>query len=103
MKYIFSWRTLSKWELEGRQNFPLEVEASIHIDAAEVGFWETLNKKDLRKYVEGPIKSRVIWDWNDRAQSIITVRELKEIRMMIMGNIGRFLAEEGRREILFKV
>jgi hypothetical protein len=65
----------------------------MHTDAADVGFGGTLdvagNPGD-----PGQWQDQEIWEWKDRAEWI-SVRELKAIRMVLMGTLGERVKKEG--------
>jgi hypothetical protein len=65
----------------------------VHTDAADVGFGGTLdvagNPGD-----PGQWQYQEIWEWKDRAECI-SVRELKAIRMVLMGTLGERVKREG--------
>ena len=96
------WRELSKTELAGRPMTPPRPTASIHTDAADVGYGGTLNVEDLSAGVPGKWKAQGIWSWKDRAQSI-SYRELKAIRMLLTGSLGKQLLHQHHRDLLLHV
>jgi hypothetical protein len=65
----------------------------MHTDAADVGFGGTLdvvgNPGD-----PGQWQDQGIWEWKERAECIL-VRELKAIRMVLMGKLGERVKKEG--------
>jgi hypothetical protein len=66
----------------------------MHTDAADVGFGGKLdvagNPGD-----RGQWQDQGIWEWKDRAECI-SVRELKVIRMVLMGTLGERVKKDGR-------
>jgi hypothetical protein len=87
------WRKLASTETDGRPVRPLPTNGIMHIDAANVGFGGTLevegNPGDPEQWQE-----QGIWEWKDREECIL-VRELKEIRMLLMGTLGERVNKEG--------
>lgn len=74
-------------ETNGRAIVPTEPNATMHTDSADVGYGSTLNMKDLRAGVCSMWCDQRMCNWKDRASSI-TSRELKEIRVLLMGGLG---------------
>lgn len=96
------WKKLSNQELAGRPMVPPSPSAAIHTDAADVGYGGTLNTTDLRPGVDGQWHAQGIWSWKDRAQSI-TLRELKAVRLMLTGSLGKRIVAEQHRDLLLHV
>jgi hypothetical protein len=80
------WRKLASTETDRRAIRTLPTNEIIHTDAATVGFGWTLdvvgNPGD-----PGQWHDQKIWEWKDKAECI-SVRELKAIRMVLIGRHG---------------
>lgn len=66
------------------------------------GVWGTLNVENLSPGVDGPWRAQGIWSWKDRAESI-SYRELKAIRMLLSGPLGKQLVASGKRSLLLHI
>jgi hypothetical protein len=88
-----AWKQLAKEIGDGRPIRPLATDRIMPTDAADVGYGGTL---DFNGSPGDPGKwsDRGIWTWQDRAEGI-SVRELKAIRMLLMGNLGERVQREG--------
>jgi hypothetical protein len=79
------WRKLASTETYGRPIRAPSTKGIMHTDAADVGFGGTLdvegNPGDPEQW-----QDQGIWEWKDRAE-YISVRELKAIRMVLMGTL----------------
>jgi hypothetical protein len=64
----------------------------MRIDAADVGFGETLEFEGSPGD-PGQWQKQGIWEWKDR-EECISVRELKAIRMGLMGTLGERVKKE---------
>jgi hypothetical protein len=84
---------LASNETDGHPIRPLPTNGIMHTDAADVGFGRTLdvagNPGD-----PGQWQDQGIWKWKDR-EECISVRELKAIRMVLMGTLGERVKKEG--------
>jgi hypothetical protein len=78
---------------EGRPIRPLSTNGIMHTDAADVGFRGTLALTG-GPGDPGTWQDQGIWQWEDRAECI-SVRELKAIRMFLMGQLGERVKTEG--------
>lgn len=96
------WRRLSATELGGRPMTPMTVDAAMHTDAADMGYGGTLNASDHRPGVQGEAHTQGVWSWKDRARTI-TLRELKAIRLLLMGPLGREIAQSEHKNLLLHV
>lgn len=76
--------------------------ASIHTDAADVGYGGTRKVDTLLPGVNGQWKAQGIWSWQDRANSI-TYRELKHIRVLLSGYLETKAVERMRIRLLLNV
>jgi hypothetical protein len=87
------WRKLSSTETNGRPIRPLPINGIRHTDAANVAFDGTLDVSG-NPGDPGQWQDQGIWEWKDRAECI-SVRELKAIRMVLMGTVGERVKKEG--------
>lgn len=94
-------RKLSIQELSRRPMVTVS-SASVHADAAEVGYGSTLNTEDLQAGVDGFRRSQGIWDCLDRAMSI-TYRALKAVRLLLSGFLRQKAQEQGHELMLLHV
>lgn len=99
---LAKWKHLSGQELKGRPMVPPAPTAAIHTDAADVGYGGTLNFSDLSAGTPGQWVEQGVWNWRDRAESI-SYRELKAIRMVLSGSLGRQVLAHGRRNLLLHI
>jgi hypothetical protein len=65
----------------------------MHTDAADMGFGGTLDIAESPGD-PGQWQDQGIWEWKDRAECI-SVRELKAIRMVLMGTLREGVKKEG--------
>jgi hypothetical protein len=65
----------------------------MHTDAADMGFGATLDMAG-NPWDPGQWQDQGIWDWKDRAECI-SVRELKAIRVVLMGTLRERVKKEG--------
>jgi hypothetical protein len=79
------WSKLAITETDERPIRPLPTNGIMHTDTEDVGFGGTLdverNPGDPRQW-----QDQRIWEWKDKAECI-AVRELKAIRMVLMGTL----------------
>lgn len=99
---LLKWQTLTREELAGRPMVPRKPTTAIHSDAADVGWGGTLNSQDLRPGVSGQWQAQGIWSWQDRVESI-SYRELKAIRLLLTGSLGKRVVQEGHKNVLLHV
>lgn len=95
------WQQLSKQELQGRNMTPFYPTATMHTAAADLSYGETLSS-DPTPGRPGELESQRVWNWKDRSQSI-TLRELKAIRLLLMGNLGQELEKRQWKKVLLRV
>ena len=93
------WRQLSGEKSTGRPILPPPVQASVHTDAADMGYGGTLNHQDHRPGVAGLWCDQGVWSWQDRAAPI-TYRELKTVRLILQGMIGKQVEGLGLNSLL---
>lgn len=77
-------------------------QASLHSDAADMGYGGTLNTEDTTAGAAGMWVEQGVWKAQERAGHI-TLRELKEIRKLLMGNLGQKVRDGGVKELLIHV
>lgn len=58
--------------------------------------------KDLRPGVSRLWRSKGVWNCNERVESM-RYRELKEIRLLLMGSIGKEAVSRGHKDLLMHV
>jgi hypothetical protein len=87
------WRKLASTETDGRPIRTLPTNGIMHTDAADVGFGGTLDVEG-NPGDPGQWQDQGIWGWMDRAECI-SVRELKAIRMVLMGILGERVKKKG--------
>jgi hypothetical protein len=92
------WKRVTRKEREGRQIRPTSPEMSPHTDAASFGFGGTLGQIG-QTGDRGLWESQGIWGWEDRAAHI-TYRELKAVRLLLMGNLGQRVKDAGAPKLL---
>jgi len=102
LRDLKKWKDLSKQELQGRPIFPSTPTAAMHTDAADVGYGGTLNAEDLSPGVDGNWRAQGILNWRDRAESI-SYRELKAIRLLLQGSLGKNVLDQGHKDLLLHV
>lgn len=102
MRDLVKWKSLAGADLDGRCLHPRTPGASIHSDAADMGYGGTLNFVDMEAGVDGEFHDQGVWSWKDRAESI-TYRELKAIRLLLMGRLGNRLALSREQNLLLHV
>jgi hypothetical protein len=87
-----TWRKLASNEKDERPMRPLPTNGIMHTDAADMGFGGTL---DIAGKIGDPgqWQDQEIWEWKYRAECI-SVRELKAIRMVLMGILGKLVQKE---------
>jgi hypothetical protein len=78
---------------EGRPIRRIATNGIMHTDAADVGFGGTLALND-NPGDPGTWQDQRIWQWSDRAECI-SVRELKAIPMLLVGQLGERVKGEG--------
>jgi Reverse transcriptase (RNA-dependent DNA polymerase) len=88
-----TWRKLASTETDGRPIRPLPTNGIMRTDAADMGFGGTLGIAGSPGD-PGQWQDQGIWEWKDRAECI-SVRELKIIRMVLMGTLGERVKKEG--------
>jgi hypothetical protein len=95
------YRKLASTETDGRPIIPLPTNGIMHTDAADVGFGGTL---DVAANPGDPVQCQEqgIWEWKDRSV-LISVRELKAIRMVLMVKLRERVKTEGRSLLRFCV
>lgn len=74
----------------------------MHTDVADVGYGGTLNVKDLGDGIGGFWSYKGVWNWKYRASSI-TLKEPKEIRMLLMGGLGTEVQRKNTTDLLLHV
>lgn len=80
---------------------PIQVlapEAFHHSDAADMGYGGTLHTKNIKAGVAGIWIDKGVWRPQERAGNI-TLRELQEIRKLLMGPLGDEVRDRGVREL----
>jgi hypothetical protein len=87
------WKKLASTETDGRPIRPLPNNGIMHTDAADVGFGGTLDVEG-NSGDPGQWQDQGIWKWKIK-EECISVRELKEIRMVLMGTLGERVKKEG--------
>jgi hypothetical protein len=92
------WTRVTSKEREGRPIGPTLPEMSLCTDAADLGFGGTLGPKG-RTGERGLWESQGVWGWEDRATHI-TYRELKAVRLLLMGNLGQRVKDAGATKLL---
>jgi Reverse transcriptase (RNA-dependent DNA polymerase) len=92
------WKRVTSKEKEGRPIRPTLPEMSLHTDAADLGFGGTLGPKG-QPGERGLWESQGVWGWEDRAAHI-TYRELKAVRLLLMGNLGQRVKDAGATKLL---
>lgn len=76
--------------------------AAMHTDAADIWWGGTLNLEDMKPRTAGNWKSKGVWNWKDRANSI-EYRELKAIGLLLMGSLGDEAVKGGHKDLLLNV
>ena len=99
---LLKWQTLTREELAGRPMVLRNPTTAIHSDATDVGSGGALNSQDLHPGVSGQWQARGIWTWQDRAESI-SYRELKAIRLLLSGSLGKHVVQEGHKNVCMHV
>jgi Reverse transcriptase (RNA-dependent DNA polymerase) len=92
------WKRVTSKEKEGRPIRPTTPDMSLHTDAADLGFGGTLGPVG-RPGDQGLWESQGVWSWKDRAASI-TYRELKAVRLLLMGNLGKKVQSVGATKLV---
>lgn len=87
------WVRLATVQDDGRPLHPMQPQAALHSDAADLGFGGTFNTERLDPGAAGMWCDQSVWDWRSRARSI-TLRELKAIRLLLSRQIGVRVREE---------
>jgi hypothetical protein len=88
-----TWMRLATVVAERRPIRPLATNGIMHTDAADVGIGGTLALKG-NPGDPGTWQDQGIWKWRDRAECI-SVRELKFILMLLVGQLGERVKREG--------
>lgn len=78
---------------------PMKVDSALNANTADVGYCGTLNSADNRLEVSGELQIQGVWSWKDRAKTI-TYRELKAIRVLMVGPMGQKIIYEKHKNIL---
>lgn len=86
------WRKLAMDDSTRRSIRSPPPQASVHTDAADVGFGATLNFQDMCSGVRGMYVDQEVWTWKERA-SAITHRELGAVRLALSRSISKKLAD----------
>ena len=81
------WRALSPTLGDGRDIRPQPFDGIMHSDAAEVGYGGTLSPNG-QPGDPGLWEAQAIWSYRDR-EDCISVRELRAVRLLLQGYIGR--------------
>lgn len=68
----------------------------MNTDEVNIGYGGTLSTGSLHQGVPGMWVSLVVWDWKDRADQI-TLRELRAIKRLLSGWLGRRIEYEGAK------
>lgn len=66
---------------------PVVAQASLHTDAAHLGYGGTINVTNMDACMPGAWAEQGIWNWRDRAANL-TYGELKAIGMVFAGTGG---------------
>lgn len=93
------WRDLPESSLGGRELIRTEPQAAMHTDAADMGYGGTLNVRDLTAGAPGMWCGQGVWSWQERAESI-NLRELRAVRMMLLGCLKEPIMRNGVKELL---
>lgn len=94
-----SWRRLTKEELDGSPMVSPEINATVHSDAADLGYRRTLNSSENRPGISGQLASQGVWNWKDRAKTI-TYRELRAVRVLLSEPLGKEVVRKEYRNLL---
>ena len=76
-------RTLSGTELDDIDIITKSLDAPVHTDAGDDGYWGTFNSQGTHQDVAAQTWYQELWRWKDRAKSI-SYRKLNDTRMLLM-------------------
>ena len=100
LRDLHTWCALTSTEREGRPLRPAIPEATLHTDAADLGYGGTLGPLS-NPGEPGLWEAQGVWGWEDRANSI-SYRELKAVRFLLTKqrlknepSFGKLLKNEG--------
>lgn len=96
------WKCLSAQKLGGTPMLPTFPTASVHTDATDVGYGGTINLTYVFPVIQGQHQIQGIWACRDCAESI-TYRELKAIRLLRSGKLGKVLLDMETKYLLLHV
>jgi Reverse transcriptase (RNA-dependent DNA polymerase) len=100
LRDIRTWKSITSMEKEGRPIHPIQPDLTMHSDAADFGYGGTLGPVG-KAGDRGLWESQGVWGWEDRAKSI-SYRELKAVRMLLMGAIGTKIKEADVKRLLLR-
>ena len=96
------WRRLARSDLAGRPIAVVPLDASVHTDAAGLGYGATLNFNDLSPGVPGMYSTQGVWSWRERAKAI-THRELRAIRLSLSRSLGYEIVNRRKKHVVLHV